>query len=174
VRRKTHLLHYKHLTKDRTQNLRVLQSYDTFFDAIELKLGDKLRAEGIKPLLFGYTWIEVASLEYVYFSISGAYKSSGDVKKALFYRILRMAGIEEPRKFATDEDRDYLMEQYTSLKLRPEVKECFQKLRNAGFTIWCLTTGNAEKILGFFEQGGVDMPKENVTSVSLKFLDRLG
>ena len=152
----------------------MLQSYDIFFDAIELKLGNKLRAEGIKPLLFGYTWIEVASLEYVYFSISGAYKSSGDVKKALFYRILRMAGIEEPRNFATDEDRDYLMEQYTSLKLRPGVKECFQKLRDAGFTIWCLTTGNAEKILGFFEQGGVDMPKENVTSVSLKVLDRLG
>jgi len=146
-----------------------LQSYEAFFDAIELKLGDKLRAEGIKPQLFGYTWIEVASLEYVYFSISGAYKSTGEVKKALFYRLLRMAGIEEPRKFATDEDRDYLLEQYTSLKLRPGVKECFQKLRDAGFTISCLTTGNAEKVWGFFEQGDVDMPMENITSVSLKF-----
>jgi len=139
-------------------------SYDAFFDAIELKLGDKLRAEGIKPLLFGYTWIEVSSLEYTYFSISGGYISSGDVKKALFYRLLRMAGIEDPRKFATDEDRDYLLEQYTSLKLRPGVKKCFQKLRDAGFTISCLTTGNAEKVSGFFETGGVDMPKENVTS----------
>lgn len=84
-----------------------------------------------------------------------------------------MAGIEDPRTFATDGDRDYIMEQYTSLELRPEVKECFRKLREAGFTIWCLTTGNAEKVLGFFERGGVDMSKENITSVSLEILATL-
>ena len=39
-------------------------SYDALFDAIDHQLGDKLRAEGVKPKLLGYLWIEVTEREY--------------------------------------------------------------------------------------------------------------
>ena len=37
-----------------------LACYDELYNGIDARLGDKLRAEGIKPSLLGYTWIEVA------------------------------------------------------------------------------------------------------------------
>jgi len=63
-------------------------SYDNFFDAIDERLGDKLRAEGIKPRLFGFAWMEAAEREYTYLSISGRYISFFDVFRPLFYRML--------------------------------------------------------------------------------------
>lgn len=48
-----------------------------------------------------------------------------------------MAGIKEPREFATKEDLDYVMEQYLLLEMRPGAKECVEKLRGAGFTVVC-------------------------------------
>jgi 2-haloacid dehalogenase len=52
-----------------------------------------------------------------------------------------MSGIEEPHVFASDEDLKYILEQYKKLEARPGVAECFQMLRDAGFTVWALTAG---------------------------------
>jgi 2-haloacid dehalogenase len=139
-------------------------SYDAFFNAIEERLGPKLRAEGIKPKLLGFAWMEAAEREYTYLSISGGYKSFWEVFQPLFYRMLWMAGVEEPRKFATDEDSLYIVEAYKKLDVRPGLKECFEKLRNAGFTLWALTSGDTKRVMGYFERSGVDMPAENFTS----------
>lgn len=142
------------------------QGYQAFFDAIDHRLGDKLRAEGIKPKLLGFAWIEAAEREYTYLAISGKYVTFTEVFEALFYRMLWMAGIEEPRKFATDEDNTYIQEGYNKLTLRPGLKECFQKLRDAGITVWCLTAGDITRVRGYLLDAGVPMPEENFTSVS--------
>lgn len=123
--------------------------YTAYFKAIEDRLGPKLVAKGIKPQLLGFAWIEAAEREYTYLSISGRYVTFQEVFKALFYRMLWMAGIEEPRKFATDEDNEYIMEQYTKLQVRPGLKECFEKLRAAGFTVQALTAGDRKRVLGW-------------------------
>ncbi|KAL2872408.1 FAD dependent oxidoreductase-domain-containing protein [Aspergillus lucknowensis] len=141
-----------------------LVGYDHLFAAINARLGDRLRAEGIKPSLLGYTWIEVAEREYTYLSMSGAYKPFGTVFEALFYRTLWMAGIAEPRVWASAEDLEYIMGQYVGLKLRPGAAECVQKLRDAGFTVWCFTAGELQRVGGYFAQAGVDMPAENLIS----------
>jgi 2-haloacid dehalogenase len=54
------------------------------------------------------------------------------------------------------------------LQLRPGCLECFQKLRNAGFTVWCFTTGDIKRVRGYFERAGVDMPLENFVTCDTK------
>ncbi|KAL5335906.1 FAD dependent oxidoreductase-domain-containing protein [Aspergillus crustosus] len=141
-----------------------LIGYDNLFAGIDSQLGPRLRAEGIKPSLLGYTWIEVAEREYTYLSLSGNYKPFATVFRALFYRMLWMAGITEPREFATEEDLAAIMEEYAGLQLRPGAGECVQKLRDAGFTVWCLTAGDIKRVGGYFAREGVEMPKENLLS----------
>ncbi|KAL4758879.1 FAD dependent oxidoreductase-domain-containing protein [Aspergillus foveolatus] len=141
-----------------------LVSYDHLFQAIDDRLGDRLREHGIKPSLLGYTWIEVAEREYTYLSMSGRYTVFADVFCALFYRMLWMAGIKEPREFASEADLDYIMAEYAVLKLRPGAKECVQKLRDSGFKVWCFTAGDAKRVSGYFENEGVEMPTADLIS----------
>ena len=161
-------------------------SYDAMFDALDLRLGDKLRAEGIKTNLLGHLWIEVTEREYTYLSMNGRYVGFRDIFRQLFYRMLYMAGIQEPHSFATDDDLQYIMQQYMKLEARPGIKECFQILRENGFTVWALTAGDVERVGGYFTHNGIDMPKENfITCDSFKIgkpdprvyqmvIDRLG
>lgn len=161
-------------------------SYDAMFDALDHRLGDKLRAQGIKVNLLGYLWIEVTEREYTYLSMNGRYVGFRDIFRQLFYRMLYMAGIQDPHSFATDEDLKYIMQQYMKLEARPGIAECFQILRDAGFTVWALTAGDVERVGGYFTHNGIHMPTENfITCDSFKIgkpdprvyqmvIDRLG
>jgi len=83
---------------------------------------------------------------------------------SLFYRMLHMSGILDPRSFATDAQRDAMVATYAKLRLRPGIADAINALRNAGFTIWCFTTADMARVQGYFKQGGVDMPAESFTS----------
>lgn len=139
-------------------------SYDAMFDAIDHRLGKKLRSEGIKPRLLGYTWVEVTEREYTYLSMNGRYVGFREIFSSLFYRMLHMAGIQEPHSFANDDDLAYILQEYMKLKARPGVAECFQILRDNGFTVWALTAGDVERVGGYFTHNGIHMPSENFIS----------
>lgn len=109
---------------------------ERMFRATDQRLGDKLRAEGVKPVLPCQMWLETAEREYTYLSMSGKYVSFAEVVQAIFFRMLFKAGIPEPREFATSADVHFIMEQgYKRLEMRPGARQCIQKLREAGFTI---------------------------------------
>jgi 2-haloacid dehalogenase len=135
-----------------------LVSFHAFYTRIDEVIGPKLQAAGIKPSLFGYTWMTTAELEFTFLSISSRHTTYNDVMKAMFYRTLWMAGVESPRSFATDDERERCREGYSMLTLREGAKECIQMLQDAGFNVWCLTTANPERVRGYFERGGMDMP----------------
>jgi 2-haloacid dehalogenase len=106
--------------------------------------------------------METGERECSYLDRSGRYIQFRKMFKPLFYRMLWMAGIQEPRKFATDEDAQYLVEAYfNKLNPRPGIHECWQKLRDAGFTIWALTSGDAARVQGYLASGGIHLPDEN-------------
>ena len=75
-----------------------------------------------------------------------------------------MAGVEDPRKFATDEDSLHIIEAYKKLEARPGLAHDFAKLGAAGFTIWALTSGDTARVSGYFSRNGIDMPAQNFTS----------
>lgn len=138
--------------------------YQAFFDGITRILGPRLLAHNIQPKLFGFAWMESSEREFTYLSISERYAPYKKVFAAMFYRMLWMSGIEDPRSFATDEERDAVVATYSDLTLREGVKEAFAMLRKEGFTVWCLTTGDVERVRGYFLRGGVEFPLENFRS----------
>lgn len=106
--------------------------------------------------------MEAGEKEYTYMTISGAkYAKFFDIFRSIFYRTLWQAGIQEPRKFATDENRKFLLASYRALRTREGLSECFSKLRKAGFTVWCPTAGDTERVGGYLAKGGEDFPSEN-------------
>ncbi|KAH7185143.1 haloacid dehalogenase-like hydrolase [Fusarium flagelliforme] len=141
-----------------------LVSFDHLYEAIEERLGEKLRARGIQPKLLGCCWQEMAEREYTYLSLAGRYNIFFNVFKPLFFRCLHYAGIEKPHEFATGEDVDYLINEWKNLRLREGAAECVAKLRDAGFTVWCFTAGDIARVGGYLAKGGVDMPAENLLS----------
>ncbi|KAJ5618416.1 hypothetical protein N7528_007059 [Penicillium herquei] len=142
-----------------------LVGYDHLFNAIDRRLGDRLRAEGVKPWLLGAAWMETAEREYTNLSISGRYLPYAEVFEKLFYRVLgMMARIENPREFASPEDLAYIMHEYQSLTMRPGAAECVQKLRDAGFTVWAFTAADLKRVGGYFQQAGIELPAENLIS----------
>lgn len=141
-----------------------LVAYDRLFEALDERLGDKLKAAGIKSRLLGMCWIETAEREYTYLSLSGRYKPFFELFGALFYRMLLYSGVEEPRRFCTEEDVAWLVSEWKQLYLRPGAKECVEKLRDAGFTVWCFTAADLARVGGYFKLAGVDMPATNLLS----------
>ncbi|KAF7547581.1 hypothetical protein G7Z17_g7624 [Cylindrodendrum hubeiense] len=139
-------------------------SYDKLIETLDKQLGDKMRAEGVKPSMFIYMWVEAAEREYTYLSITNRYIAFDVIFASLFWRMLWMSGIEEPREFATEEDVKKITEGYMDLEVRPDLKECFDKLRAAGFTVRGLTAGDYGRVLGYFEKAGVEMPTEHLMS----------
>lgn len=141
-----------------------LVSYEHLFEAIDKRMGDRLRARGIQPKLLGCCWLEVAEREYTYLSLAGRYIVFYKVFEALFYRCLHYAGVQNPRSFASPEDVTYLVDEWRKLNLREGAAECVSKLREAGFTVWCFTAGDIARVGGYFAKAGVEMPAENILS----------
>lgn len=135
--------------------------YDVFFNAIEERIGDKLRGQGIKPQLFAFAWMADAERECSFLDRSGRYVQFWTVFKPLFYRTLGIAGVAKPRELATDEDVDFLVASYRKLKARPGIHECMSRLRGAGFTIWALTSGDAARVQGYLSSNGIEIPTDN-------------
>lgn len=139
-------------------------SFDAYFAAIAHTIGSKLQSYNITTKHFGYTWMTASELEFTFLSISESYRPYKDVMRALFYRTLFMAGVPNPRAEFTDEEREACIAGYASLQLRAELSTAFEKLRTAGFEVWCLTTGDVGRVRGYFVRAGVEMPEERVLS----------
>ena len=140
-------------------------TYEAFFSALDARLGDRLRSANIGPRIFGYAWMAAAEKEYTYLSMSGApYVKVFDVFRSVFYRTLWQAGVAEPRRLAADEDREFVLEAYRRLKPRDGLRECFDKLRAAGFTVWALTSGDTQRVSRYLEMAGVELPPKNFAS----------
>lgn len=139
-------------------------SFDAYYERIDAVLGQRLRQHTITAQHFGFTWQTAAELEFTFLSISGSYKPYKEILRSLFYRTLSLCGVSEPRKLATDEEREQCIEGYSSLELRTGCRETFQLLRDNGFTVWCFTTGDVKRVKGYFERADVDMPLENFVS----------
>jgi 2-haloacid dehalogenase len=139
-------------------------SFDAYYERIESVLGEKLRKQTVTAQHFGFTWQTAAELEFTFLSIQGSYKAYKDVLRGLFYRTLSLCGVSNPRELATAEEREQCIEGYSALKVRPGCQEAFELLRNNGFKVWCLTTGDIKRVGGYFERAGINMPSESIVS----------
>ena len=127
-------------------------------------MGQRFREHNIGSRLFAYCWMEATEREYTYLSLSGKYIKCFDIFGSIFYRTLWQAGIQNPREFASDDDCDFMLAAYRKLKPREGLDKCLETLRAGGFTVWCLTAGDTERVNGYLQAAGVDFPPENFVS----------
>jgi 2-haloacid dehalogenase len=141
-----------------------LVSYEHFFAVIDQRLGPKLKPHNISARLLGFAWLESAERECRYLSISGAYVPFAKVVESIFFRILHFAGVAEPRSVASEEDVKYFIQEYKKCEVRPGAKECVDMMKKAGWTVWAFTSGDRERVMGYFERGNVDIDGEHVVT----------
>ena len=141
-----------------------LVGFESWHKIIEQEIGPKLATHNMTAQMFGYTWMTHAELEYTFLCMSERYTTYSEVMKATFYRTLGMAGVADPRKVFSDDERERCQAGYAAMELRPGAKECIGILRVAGFDVRCLTTADLGRVQGYFRRGGVEMPAEKFVS----------
>lgn len=141
-----------------------LVSHEHFYNVINARLGASLEPHNISARLFGFAWLESAEREYTYLSLSGRYVPFAKVFKAIFFRVLHFAGVPEPRSVAGEEDVEYLIQEYKNCTVRPGAKECVDRLKDSGWTVWAFTSGDRERVRGYFEKGGIAIENERVVT----------
>lgn len=86
-----------------------------------------------------------------------------------FTRVLFQAGVpaDQLDNFWTKEDMDYIRAEYLKLKARPGLAEMMKTLRDGGFEVWCASDANVDRVKGYFDGAGVDMPMDHIISADL-------
>lgn len=141
-----------------------LVSFTHFFSAIAQRLGPSLATHSISAPLLGFAWLESAEREYTFLSLSGQYVPFSTVFEAIFFRVLHFAGVPEPRRVATEQDVKDLLQEYKQCVVRPGAREAVQLLRREGWTVWAFTSGDRERVWGYFEKGEIDIEARNVVT----------
>ena len=138
--------------------------YEVMIDAITHRIGDKLNKFNCNPELFFNAWGTACERDFAYLSQIGHYHPTRKILKSIFFRTLYQAGIDDPRDVASEEDLEYLCDEWLKLTCRPELPALWKMLQENGFTIWCLTDGDAERVKGYFKNSNLTMPDENIVS----------
>ena len=133
-------------------------------DAITHRIGDNLNKFNCNPELFFNAWGTACERDFAYLSQIGHYHPTRKILKSIFFRTLYQAGIDDPKDVASEEDLEYLCDEWLKLTCRPELPALWKMLQENGFTIWCLTDGDAERVKGYFKNSNLTMPDENIVS----------
>ncbi|OCF76786.1 haloacid dehalogenase, type II [Kwoniella mangroviensis CBS 8886] len=144
-------------------------SYDNGAEALQARLGHKLAKYGIPTKLLFYAWVCGTERDYSYLSQIKQYKPFFEILSNTLTRVLFQAGIpaEDLEGFFTAEDVEYIREEYKKLKPRPGLKEMMQTLREGGFEVWCCSDANVDRVKGYFDHAGVEMPLDHVLSADM-------
>lgn len=138
--------------------------YEAFFETVDERIGARLQPHGISAKVFAYAWMECAEREFTFLDLSGRYRPYFPIFRALFHRVLAQLGVPDVRKLFTDEDAEVCANGYAALRARPGIQEAWQILRDAGFTVWALTTGDKARVKGYLGRAGLEVAEENFFS----------
>jgi 2-haloacid dehalogenase len=141
-----------------------LVSHDHFYAVIDQRLGPALKPHNISAQLFGFAWLESAEREYTFLSLSGKYVPFAQVFEAIFFRVLHFAGVSDPRSLASEDDVKYFIQEYKKCEVRSGAKECIDKFKEAGWTVWAFTSGDRERVMGYFEKGSINIDGAHIVT----------
>ncbi|KAI9637129.1 haloacid dehalogenase [Dioszegia hungarica] len=147
----------------------VVFSYDNGAHAVQARLGDKLAKYGIPSKLLFYAWVCGTERDYSYLSQIKQYKPFFDILSSTLTRVLFQAGVPEKdlNGFFTKDDLEYIRSEYKALRPRPGLGEMMQTLRDGGFEVWCCSDANVDRVKGYFDKAGVEMPLDHILSADM-------
>ncbi|KUL84700.1 hypothetical protein ZTR_07611 [Talaromyces verruculosus] len=114
-------------------------SYEAFFDGIEARMGERLRTATIIWALRAF--LDRLPTAILPDSVDGWHSGATQVRNR--------------------GDAAFMVGEYRKLAARPDVQECWARLREAGFTVWAVTTGDAARVQRYLANTGVELPTEN-------------
>lgn len=139
-------------------------TYDNGRDALKTRLGPKLEKAGISPQLLMYSWITSTERDYTYLSLIHQYKQFIEIMRHSFTRLLYQAGVPDPESVCSEEDMEYILAEYKELRPREGLAEMIDILRKGGFEVYCCTDANVDRVKGYFDRAGIEMPTERILS----------
>ncbi|PWN37425.1 HAD-like protein [Meira miltonrushii] len=140
-------------------------TYDAGLQALEQRLGEKLRGAGISPNIFYAAWRFLADRDANYIrSIDGKHVPFLKVLKYTFTQTLFQSDIQNAKSFAKEEDIDYIVSQYGKLQPREGMEEMFTILRQNGFTVWACSDADVNRLNDCFASTSITIPKDRIIS----------
>jgi HAD superfamily hydrolase (TIGR01493 family) len=162
----------------------LLVGYDSVTDSLRDVFASQAALSGtiVPPGLFFSAWFAVhfdglcrslyssrtsnAEVDFQRLSLVQKFRSHSTLLKKAFYKTMKDAEI--PTSSIPEADVDLLISQYSeSLTPRPGLSEMIQTLRDGGFTVWCCSDASPERVKGYFDKAGIDMPMENLLSCNM-------
>jgi len=130
--------------------------------AIETRLGPKLKAIAVDPKTLFFSWFYAAQRDFTYVSMAGAYVPIAQVLKSTFRRAC--AVVDLPMDAVTDEDVGEVMKAFKAMGPREGLKRCVDGLRESGWDVYGVTNGGLETSLAYFHSAGIALDAEHLIS----------
>lgn len=137
--------------------------FDAAIEAIETRLGSRLKAIGVDPKTLFFSWFYAAQRDFTYTTVVNVYIPIATVLKNTFRRACLIVDLPQDRA-PTDEDVSEVMKAVTSLRPRPGLKACFDGLRTAGWEVLGVTNGGKETSLNYFKLANIELDGDHLLS----------
>ena len=137
--------------------------FDAGVEAIENRLGQRLKAINVDPKTLFFSWFYSAQRDFTYASIVGDYVPIAQVLRYTLRRACLIVDLPQDRA-PTDEDVAEIMKAVTSLRARPGLKTCYDGLRDAGWDVYGVTNGGKATSLKYYALAGIDLDEEHLLS----------
>ncbi|KAK3073117.1 hypothetical protein LTR53_005598 [Teratosphaeriaceae sp. CCFEE 6253] len=130
--------------------------------AIDSRIGPKLKAVNVDSKSLFFSWFYAAQRDFTYLSIVDAYKPIAQILAKTFRRACQV--VDLPADQVTDEDVAAITKCLTSLPARPDLKQCFDGLREAGWDVYAVTNGGKETSLNYYKQANIELDTDHLLS----------
>ena len=137
--------------------------FEAAIEAIDARLGDRLRAINVDPKPLFYSWFYSAQRDFTYMTVVGDYTPIAKILKSTFRRACLIVDLPLDQA-PTDDDVAAIMSAVTSLGARPGLKTCFDGLREAGWDVYGVTNGGHETSLNYYKLADIELDSKHLLS----------
>lgn len=137
--------------------------FDRAIEAIDTRLGKRLKAIQVDPKTLFFSWFYSAQRDFTYASICGDYTPIAQVLKNTLGRACFIVDLPK-NQGPTEEDVAEVMKAVTSLEARPDLKECYDGLREAGWDVYGVTNGGKQTSLKYYALADIRLDDEHLLS----------
>jgi 2-haloacid dehalogenase len=136
--------------------------FDTAIEAIETRLGAKLKAVGADSKSLFFSWFYAAQRDFTYTSMCGTYTPIAQIFKHTFKRACMI--VDLPADQISPEDVGAVMATFPKLQARQGLRECFDGLRDVGWDVYGVTNGGKETSLKYYSAASISLDADHLLS----------
>lgn len=137
--------------------------FDKAIEAIDKRLGQRLKAIGVDSKTLFFSWFYSAQRDFTYATVCGDYKPIAQVLKNTLRRACFTVDLPKDQA-PMDDDIAEVMKAVTSLAPRPGLKICYDGLRDAGWDVYGVTNGGKETSLNYYKLADIELDEDHLLS----------